>query len=123
MRFLTGGLLLVTLAYVFFMFLEWTNISHKLESVENIVGASIPMMWAFFLYSFMQNRTKEDLALSKENLRITLDSIGDAVIATDIYGKITRMNPVAESITGWKKEDATGRKIDDVLILHGYYHR
>ncbi len=38
---------------------------------------------------------------SEENLRVTLHSIGDAVIATDTEGKITNMNPVAENLCGW----------------------
>jgi len=54
---------------------------------------------------------------SKENLRITLNSIGDAVIATDLNGLITGMNPVAESLTGWKEKESISRYIDDVLNL------
>jgi PAS domain S-box-containing protein len=40
--------------------------------------------------------------------RVTLASIGDAVITTDTEGQVTFLNPVAESLTGWTLEEATG---------------
>jgi len=56
---------------------------------------------------------------SEANLHVTLQSIGDGVIATDCDGKITRMNPVAESLTGWNIKEARGQKIDRVFkIIH-----
>lgn len=62
-----------------------------------------------------QKRTEEELRNSEENLRITLNSIGDAVIATDTQGVVTRMNPVAEKLTGWGMTEAVGRKLHDVF--------
>ena len=52
-----------------------------------------------------------------ENLRITLNSIGDAVIATDTNGCVTRMNPVAEKLTGWITEDAQGKPLLDIFNI------
>src|SRR6185503_11001103 len=43
-----------------------------------------------------------------ELLRVTLGSIGDAVITTDIEGRVTYLNRVAESLTGWTQQDALG---------------
>ena len=54
---------------------------------------------------------------SKENLRITLNSIGDAVISTDIEGKVVRMNPVAERLTGWEIAEARGKKLEEVFRI------
>jgi PAS domain S-box-containing protein len=48
-------------------------------------------------------------------LRITLASIGDAVITTDNEGRVTYLNAVAESLTGWRQEDATGQPLDTVF--------
>jgi len=48
-------------------------------------------------------------------LRITLASIGDAVITTDNAGHVTYLNAVAESLTGWKQEDAKGQPLDTVF--------
>lgn len=53
----------------------------------------------------------------KEWLRVTLDSIGDAVIATDLDGKISFMNPIAERMTGWLAKDALHRPIEEVMQL------
>ncbi len=52
-----------------------------------------------------------------EQFRITLMSIGDAVISTDTAGSIVNMNSVAEELTGWKLEDAKGLRIEDVFII------
>jgi PAS domain S-box-containing protein len=55
------------------------------------------------------------LAEQKERLRTTLASIGDAVITTDTAARITNMNAVAESLTGWKNDDAIGKPLDTVF--------
>jgi PAS domain S-box-containing protein len=47
----------------------------------------------------------------------TLRSIGDAVISTDLEARVTFMNTVAETLTGWRTEDAVGRPLDEVLRL------
>lgn len=54
---------------------------------------------------------------SEEKLRVTLTSIGDAVIATDGEGRITFMNPVAAHLTGWEVDDARERMIDEVFRI------
>lgn len=59
----------------------------------------------------------EELRSSEENLSTTLDSIGDAVIVTDAAGKITRMNPVAETLTGWKQTEALHRELPEIFII------
>lgn len=68
-------------------------------------------------------RKKSELALkeSEQNLKTTLNSIGDAVIATDIEGHIVSMNPVAMSLTGWDYNDAKGKKLSDVFVIINTY--
>ncbi|HEY1373932.1 MAG TPA: PAS domain S-box protein [Candidatus Binatia bacterium] len=50
-----------------------------------------------------------------EQFRVTLNSIGDAVIATDVQGKVTFMNRVAETLTGWSYETASGRALNEIF--------
>ena len=57
------------------------------------------------------------LADSEDQLAVTLNSIGDAVIATDAQARVTLMNPVAEHLTGWTRVEAVGRRIDDVFRI------
>ncbi len=52
-----------------------------------------------------------------EQARATLESIGDAVITTDVGGHVTYLNPVAERLTGWGAEEALGQSLDAVLPL------
>jgi PAS domain S-box-containing protein len=62
-----------------------------------------------------RKNVEKALRESEENLAITLNSIGDAVIATDADGNVTRMNPVAEGLTGWPATQAVGRSLDEVF--------
>jgi diguanylate cyclase (GGDEF)-like protein/PAS domain S-box-containing protein len=63
---------------------------------------------------------EEALFAEKERAQVTLDSIGDAVVTTDLAGAVTYLNLEAESLTGWSREDAIGRTIAEVFrILDG----
>ncbi len=64
-----------------------------------------------------RKRAEEALRESEETLRATLNSIGDAVIATDMDGLVVAMNPVAESLTGWSEKDATGQPLEAVFRI------
>lgn len=63
-----------------------------------------------------QNSEKE-VRDQKEWFRVTLSSIGDAVITTDTSSIVTFMNPVAENITGYTQEEATGKPINQVFRI------
>jgi PAS domain S-box-containing protein len=54
---------------------------------------------------------------SEEQLAVTLNSIGDAVIATDAEARVTRINPVAELLTGWTLVEALGKPVDEVFHI------
>jgi PAS domain S-box-containing protein len=68
------------------------------------------------LESEVVRRTIE-LAAEKERLVVTLASIGDAVITTDISGKIVLVNAAAERLSGWPASEALGKNLDDCLYL------
>ncbi len=58
---------------------------------------------------------EDALFREKESAQITLQSIGDGVITTDEKGVIDYLNPVAESLTGWRLEDSQGRAIEEIF--------
>ncbi|MBI9019831.1 MAG: PAS domain S-box protein [Verrucomicrobia bacterium] len=64
-----------------------------------------------------RRQSEEALVKSEENLSITMDSIGDGVIAADLEGRITRMNPVAVKLTGWPAAEAVGHSVDEVFHI------
>jgi diguanylate cyclase (GGDEF)-like protein/PAS domain S-box-containing protein/putative nucleotidyltransferase with HDIG domain len=57
------------------------------------------------------------LFAEKERLRVTLHSIGDAVISTDKQGRIVSFNPVAEQLTGWKEQEVLGKNYREVFRI------
>jgi diguanylate cyclase (GGDEF)-like protein/PAS domain S-box-containing protein len=58
---------------------------------------------------------EDALFREKESAQITLQSIGDGVITTDAKCNVEYVNPVAEELTGWKVDDASGRPIDEIF--------
>ena len=55
--------------------------------------------------------------ISEEKLAITLNSIGDAVIATDAEGRVTLLNPLAQRLTGWTLAEAIQRPIEEIFRI------
>ena len=64
-----------------------------------------------------RTRAAREVAEQAERLRTTLASIGDAVITTDVEGRVTNLNAVAESLTGWATADAVGQPLDAVFNI------
>lgn len=81
------------------------TVSPILDASGNVVGAS---------------KVARDITARRdeqERFRVTLSSIGDAVISTDAEGAIVFMNPVAEELTGWRESDVVGRPLPRVVPL------
>jgi len=104
--------LLAALSFVYFLFRErqqrlkdavHLETAHLLEVQQK---TSTQLAWA--------NLTLRD---SEEQLAVTLNSIGDAVIATDAEAKVVRLNPVAEELTGWTQAEAAGRPVQEVFNI------
>ena len=81
-----------------------------------------------YLVSQVQDITKrkhyeEALFRERQLAEVTLNSIGDAVITTDIALNITSLNPIAEAMTGWSNADAKGCALDDVFRLRDIGNR
>ena len=75
-----------------------------------------------FLVSFAllisgRKKVEDRLREQRELLQVTLESIGDAVIATDLEGRISFINPTAENLTGWKSSEIVGQPLDEVFKI------
>jgi len=60
---------------------------------------------------------QDALYAQKEELAITLQSIGDAILSTDIHGRVTRLNAMAEHLTGWAEREAMGLPVASVFQI------
>ncbi len=95
---------------------------HHLRAAARITrdsaGAAVRMVGVNWDVTSLR-QLASDLADQHELLRVTLQSIGDAVITTDASGTVTWLNPVAERMTGWRSQDAAGLPVTDVFhIVH-----
>jgi PAS domain S-box-containing protein len=71
-----------------------------------------------------KHKVERRVKQSEQWLSTVLNSIGDAVIATDVRGRIQFMNPVAETLTGWQQEEALGKEIAQIFrIIDGTTRR
>ena len=66
---------------------------------------------------FKLREFEDALFNEKERIQITLDSIGDGVLSTDLKGNLTYLNRVAEAMTGWSLDDALGRPLEEVFNI------
>ena len=65
-----------------------------------------------------EKTANELLAREKEQLAVTLNSLGEAVVTMDTAGHITLFNHVAQTLTGWPQREALGQLVDEVVPLH-----
>jgi PAS domain S-box-containing protein len=88
------------------------TISPVLDAAGRITGAS-----RIVRDITAQVTAQKEVIEQRERLRITLSSIGDAVLSTDANGRVSYLNPVAERLTGWNNEEAVGRPVKEVFII------
>ncbi|OQX09740.1 MAG: hypothetical protein BWK76_21790 [Desulfobulbaceae bacterium A2] len=86
--------------------------SYPLRKDGEITGAVVTLL------DISERKQAENaLAAEKERLAVTLRSIGDGVITTDIEGRVVLLNVVAEKLTGWKQREAVGRPLGEVFVI------
>ncbi len=75
----------------------------------------VALVIAMVVLTRVRRRALASTAMAAANLRSILHSMGDGVIATDVDGRITALNPVAEQLTGWPAGEAVGRLVEEVF--------
>ena len=90
-----------------------------LFEVGHVVGLIAYLCTCSLIIAFGEATRRAQIRASeqRELLRVTLGSIGDAVISTDINGNVTYLNAVAESLTGWTLRDAVRQPLETVLQI------
>jgi len=68
-------------------------------------------------YAFTKSNMFDELLQEKEKAVAALESVKDSIFSTDINGKITNMNAVAEKLTGWPANEAAGKNFFDIIEL------
>ena len=86
---------------------------------EKSIGLLAYLFTCALIIGFGEATRRAQLRASeqRELLRVTVGSIGDAVITTDVHSRVTYMNAVAESLTGWTQSDAMGQSLDTVFRI------
>ena len=91
----------------------------RLDEVGGLLGIAAYLFTTALIVGFgeatkaAQGRAHD----SGETLRVTLRSIGDAMVTTDVRGNVTTLNAVAESLTGWTEKEAAGQPLDLVFRI------
>jgi PAS domain S-box-containing protein len=91
----------------------------QLDEVGGVLGIAAFLFTSALIIGFGEAARAAQVAAHhrSETLRVTLHSIGDAVITTDIRGHVTSLNTVAESLTGWTQAEAIGHPLDAVFRI------
>jgi len=75
------------------------------------------LMGLVYVHTIRERRAADELRKSRELLAATFRSMGDAVITCDRQGRVTDLNEVAETLTGWSRQEAFGRPLEEVFTI------
>ena len=110
----TASLFTLLLA-LFFAYLIYRESQHQIETVLHLETERMLAVQEDVNKRLQQ--TNLTLHISEEKLAVTLNSIDDAVIATDAAGRVTLLNPLAERLTGWTRAEAFNRPVEEIFHI------
>jgi PAS domain S-box-containing protein len=112
---IVAATLLAVLSAFSFAYLVYRETQHRLSNLVHLETQDTLKLQRETNEQLQQ--TNVNLHASEEKLAVTLNSIGDAVIATDAQGRVTLLNPLAERLTGWKREEAFNRPVEEIFHI------
>ncbi|MEZ6108008.1 MAG: PAS domain S-box protein [Pirellulaceae bacterium] len=95
---------------------RWTMIVGILSGIVAI-GGQMSFVWLLRRHLTNQALQTRQIAAQREQLRVTLESIGDALITTDQSLRVTGLNSVAERLTGWTQTEVLGKHLSEVFRI------
>jgi PAS domain S-box-containing protein len=107
--------LLALVLAVAFAYLAYRETQHRLKALVHQETQHLLNMQEDVNKQLQSTNT--NLHISEERLAVTLNSIDDAVIATDAKGRVTLLNPLAEKLTGWTRAEAFNRPVEEIFHL------
>ena len=115
-------LVIIAVAGIFFILLAASFILMIIRKNKNNIknGIQLETKHLLAMQEDMNTRLLEvnaHLQVSEEKFAVTINSIGDGVLATDAAGNITLLNPHAQKLTGWTLSEAVGRPVEDVFHI------
>jgi PAS domain S-box-containing protein len=99
----------------FFIERDGWSVAHASDRVRIVTFLVAGVAVSWFTEAMYRGRVRA--TQQRESLRVTLQSIGDAVITTDAEGRVTSLNPVAVTLTGWAQDEAAGRPLEEVFRI------
>ena len=104
----------------------WTSMAILVAGAAAAAGLALVFLAAAWFFSRRAldylDRAQATAQLGEARLHATLQSCGDALIVTDEAGKVTMINPVAETLTGWRQNQAQGHPLEQVSRLSASRH-
>jgi len=113
--FMMLAVILWSLFAVALIYLTFRHSQQKMKDIKHLETQSLLTLQEDANQTLA--RINSTLEISEERLAVTLNSIGDAVIATDDNGFVTMLNPLGEKLTGWTKVEALGLHVSNIFHI------
>ncbi len=106
---------LLAVAPVYLTYRTYQTYLGRIEDEQRHVQQISELHWATMEALELARQSERALAAEKERLAITLRSIGDGVMTTDVHGRLVSLNHTAEQLTGWSQAEAAGRALTEIF--------
>jgi len=110
------GLLVFTMCYGLCLFIEWSGITKALDRAEDVIGALIPMWWAFVIYAFLAGNVEQKLREREAMLQELFDEAPIGYHELDTEGCITRVNRTELDMLGYTAAEMLGKPVWEFYV-------
>jgi PAS domain S-box-containing protein len=108
------GLIVFTMVYSFCLALEWSGITKAFDTYEDLIGALIPMWWAFVFYALLQEIMSRDVRQSEEKYRSIFENAVEGFFQSTPEGRFISVNPAFAGMLGYASPEELISNISDI---------